>query len=176
MSEPANPPPALLVVAVILAPKLAEGEVIAALEREFGPVAERLSFVPYAETKYYEGEMGGGLARGFYAFVNPFDPGGLADVKLKTNALEAELSGGDPRKVNLDPGALDLGKLVLPSCKEAAHRVYLGRGVHAEIEYRFIGGTFTPLDWTYPDYRNPRVLAWFNGLREGLRKARKGNR
>lgn len=175
MSLPAPPPPCLLVVAVILSPGVESGIVERELEGEFGPVAARLDFVPYAETKYYEREMGEGLTRGFLAFANAIDPGRLAEIKLKTNEIEARLSAGGPRRVNLDPGAVDLGKLVLPSCKEAAHRTYLGRGVHAEIEYRFICGTFAPLEWTYPDYRNPRVLAWFNGLRETLRKARKGD-
>lgn len=173
MSLPVPPLPGVLIVAVILSPAVGVSEVEAALAAEFGPIAQSLPFTPYVETKYYEREMGAGLARGFYAFEKPCDPEELAQIKLATNALEAKFSTESGRRVNLDPGFLDLGKLALPSCKDAAHRVYLGKGVHVEIEYRFIAGTFQPLEWTYPDYKNPRVIEWFNSLREGLRKARK---
>lgn len=173
MSLPVAPSPALLIVAVILSPTLGEQEAAGALVEAFGPVADKLPFVPYTETKYYEKEMGEGLTRGFFAFANPYNPGELSDTKLTTNAIETGFAQEGRRRVNFDPGALDMHKFVLPSCKEAAHRVYLGKGVHAEIEYRFISGTFAPLEWTYPDYRNPRVIKWFNDLREGLRVQRK---
>jgi len=34
--------------------------------------------------------------------------------------------------VNIDPGYISLGKLVLASTKDHAHRLYLGEGVYGE--------------------------------------------
>jgi hypothetical protein len=51
--------------------------------------------------------------------------------------------------------------------------VYLGRGVHAELEYVFEGDSFRPVPWTYPDYRDPGALQFFNGVRRQHKEARR---
>ena len=54
--------------------------------------------------------------------------------------------------MNLDPGLLNLGQYVLATGKRGSYRVYVGHGIWAEVAYRFLGGSFQPLPWTYPDY------------------------
>jgi hypothetical protein len=96
-------------------------------------------------------------------------------VKLRTNALEREFAdSGDfpePRPLNLDPGLLTLGKFLLGTTKDQQHRVYLARGIFAEVTLRYTGGAFEPLPWTYPDYRVPALLAFLHELREVYRAA-----
>jgi hypothetical protein len=58
----------------------------------------------------------------------------LAATELQTQASETKfldpLSGGCP--VNLDPGYLDLLKVILASTENANQRIYLKSGIYAE--------------------------------------------
>jgi hypothetical protein len=117
--------------------------------------------------------MGGRPLRSYACLEGRWDPAALAEVKLATNDLEARWTKGGERRVNLDPGTLSLVQLVLASGKPAAHRVYLGRGIYAEVEYTYERGSFRPLPWTYPDYAEPATLGFFNRQRERYRLARK---
>lgn len=62
----------------------------------------------------------------------------LAATELPTQAIENKfrdpLSGG--RRVNLDPGYIDLLKVVLASTKNANQRNYLNSGIYAEATRR----------------------------------------
>ena len=173
LSSPAKPDKAVLVVAALAAPSIDLAAVESELREAFGPIDLSLPFAPFEQTKYYESEMGEGLVRGFYSFGAEADPGSLWRAKTMTNGLESKFAGRGKRAVNLDPGILTLTNLVLASGKPAAHRVYLDGGIYAEIEYLFRFGGFTPLEWTYPDYRDGRTLAWFNEVRERLRQRRR---
>src|SRR5437899_9932068 len=91
----------------------------------------------------------------------------LAAVKHMTNRLEARWSTPQgQRRVNIDPGYLDLAKVVLASTKDHSHRLYIGDGIFAEVTLRYRQHTFQPWEWTYPDYRVPTTLAFFQQLRE----------
>ena len=136
MAEPRPPVPVLLVAAVFSRHADAlpwRGR----LEEAYGPV-ERLSpaFV-FDQTDYYAATMGTDLRKQFLAFRDLIAPDRLAEIKLHTNALESELAqaGSYPeaRPVNIDPGYLNLGKFLLATTKDQAHRVYLRDGVYAEV-------------------------------------------
>jgi len=123
----------------------------------YGPVDLESPPIPFNFTRYYESEMGPGLVRRFLAFQRLMDPAALADVKLHTNRLEAELAAKlgapVPRPINLDPGYLTLAKLVLASAKDFSHRIYLRDGIYAEVTLHYEkGGTFRSWPWTFPDY------------------------
>ncbi|MFN4132318.1 MAG: DUF4416 family protein, partial [Caldimicrobium sp.] len=77
---------------------------------------------------------------------------------------ETALEGGK-RRVNLDPGYLSLSKVVLSTFKDYSHRLYLGRSVYGEVTLIFREGSFQPLPWTYPDYKNEKVIEVFNKAR-----------
>src|SRR5262249_41660886 len=142
MAEPRLPAPVLLVVAAFSRHPdlLAEGR--RRLEEAFGPVA--LASEPYAfdQTRYYERSMGAGLRKQLWAFAEPVEADRLPALKLATNALERELAGGrpEPRPINLDPGYLALGKFVLATTKDQAHRLYLRDGVFAEVTLQYQDG------------------------------------
>ncbi len=176
MSLPGPPEPCLLVVGLLRSPEVDPQAVTGALAARFGEVVQATQEAPFHFSAYYDREMGPGLLRSFLAIGGRRDPGELSALKLATNALEHAWAGPGGRRVNLDPGLLDLNHLVLATGKPAAHRVYLAGGIYAEVELVFERGSFRPLPWTYADYREPGAVEFFNRLREGHRVARKESR
>ncbi|MCP4631866.1 MAG: DUF4416 family protein, partial [candidate division Zixibacteria bacterium] len=108
-------------------------------------------------TKYYNDEMGEKLFRKFVSFEELIDPSQLPAIKIFSNDIELRFSrpGCDSpkRRVNIDPGYLELSKLILASTKNFSHRIYLNDGIYGEVTLIFRGNEFTYLDWTYPDYK-----------------------
>lgn len=138
----------------------------------YGPLAEVSVDFDFHHTGYYEATMGAGLRKRFLVFA-PFAPADcLAQVKRQTISMEAQLAQmarfPESRPLNLDPGLLQLGKLLLASTKDQAHRIYLRDGIFAEVTLRFHDGAFEPWPWTYADYREPAVLEFLTGARRSL--------
>ena len=176
MAQPGPPEESLAIVGMISARPDLFARTEDAVSRRFGPAILRSADMPLDQTDYYEPEMGTGLRRRFCAFGNLFDPAGLAEVKLWTNALEAELAGegtGVARPMNLDPGYVTMAKLVLATMKNRAHRIYHSRGIYAEITLAYRDGDWRPLPWTYPDYRSEGYIAFFRQVRDELLKCRR---
>jgi hypothetical protein len=169
MSEPQSPDPVLLIVAAFS--RHAEALAWAALQLQgaYGPILQTSPAYDFDQTDYYARAMGPKLRKQLIAFRDLIDPGRLADVKLHTNALEAELARAgahpEPRPLNLDPGILCLGKFLLATTKDQHHRVYLRDGIFAEVTLRYTGGQFEPWPWTYADYRLPAVLSFLKDVR-----------
>ena len=141
------------------------------LSRYTGPTDEVSELWPFDSTDYYEPEMGENLERQFVSFERTVNPGELAHIKTLTNELEERIcyECGLPqtqRRVNLDPGYISLGKLVLATTKDYAHRVFLRDGIYAESTLRWEGGRWVPWPWTYPDYADTRYHAFFARVRE----------
>ena len=139
----------------------------------WGPVAAASEPFSFVETAYYEPTMGGGLQKCFYAFERLIDPALLVERKLQTNAWEAEYAKqcghGESRPLNLDPGYLTLAKLVLASSKDHAHRLYLSRGIFAEVTLSYKDRRWQAHPWTFPDYRRPEYHVFFDRCRALLR-------
>ena len=132
----------------------------------------------FEETHYYEPTMGSELKKKFFAFARLAAPAELTDWKLATNAWEEEYretAGHDEaRPLNLDPGYLTLGKLVLASTKDFAHRIYLGRGIFAEITLFYKKGSWQHHAWTFADYRRADYQEFFSQCRKHLHRALRG--
>jgi hypothetical protein len=139
----------------------------------YGPVGLVSDDYEFCQTRYYEEEMGIKLVKRFFVFDRLLAPNRLPEVKLLTNRLEAELAANgryaEPRPLNLDPGTLELGKFMLATTKDQAHRIYLDQGIFAEVTLRFEGGEFVPWPWTYADYRQDCVRAFLVKARERYR-------
>ena len=153
--------------AILLASGVTLADVEGGLQQQFGAIDMRSALFPFTQTPYYDREMGAGLSRVYVTFDGLINIADLIVMKHTTNRLEAEwaaASGG--RRVNLDPGYLDLAKVVLASTKDHAHRLYLGAGIYAEITLRYWRKQFQPWEWTYPDYRLPLTQAFFERLRD----------
>lgn len=150
------------------------------LERLFGPVALESQRFTFTETDYYAPAMGEELERQFFGFERLISPEQLIEIKLQTNALEGTYAGQGRhavlRPLNLDPGYLSMAKWVLASTKDHAHRIYLGRGIYAEITLRYTAGDFAPWPWTYPDYRRDDYRAFFRQARRLYQGLLRGER
>jgi hypothetical protein len=171
MGDIHQPPHSLLLFGLLLSEGVNAEAVHQCLGEVFGEPLEVSEIWPFDFTDYYEAEMGSALRRQFLAVTGDFDPGCLAEVKLRTNCLEQEMAEGGRRRVNIDPGYLTLAKLTLASTKDHSHRVYLGQGIFGEVTLVFHRrGGYEPMPWTYPDYRDDRVRAWLGRLREALRR------
>lgn len=136
------------------------------LEKRLGEIDFQSRILPFEHTDYYEKELGKNLKRAFVSFKKLIDPAHLPEIKITTNKIERGLSTGKKRTVNIDPGYLDLSKLCLASTKDYRHRIYLDKGIFAEITLFYQDKTFKPWDWTYPDYRTEEYIAIFNQIRE----------
>jgi hypothetical protein len=161
-----------LVVAVFSRHRDARGWAEQQLEKAYGPIAFRSAEYAFHHTRYYEQEMGTDLAKQLLVFEQVVEPDCLPTVKRHTISLEVQLAQlqqfPEPRPLNLDPGLLQLGKFLLASTKDQAHRIYLTHGIFSEVTLRFHGGQFEPWPWTYADYREPFVLDFLNQARAWL--------
>jgi hypothetical protein len=158
-------PAAVLVTGVLAAGPEALALANRLLEARYGPVRLPSEPVPFAWSRYYAAEMGPDLTRQFLAFEQLIDPGRLVEIKGEIGAIEAEHARSGHRTFNLDPGYLTLSSLVVASTKEASYRVYLGGGIYAQPMLLYHDKAFRPLEWTYPDYKDPVHLAFFEAVR-----------
>ena len=142
----------------------------AALINKFGPIDFESRALPFNYTDYYAQELGTGLVRVFTGFSRLTPPDKLSRIKLITNSIETKLSKSGKRTVNIDPGYIDMGKMILASTKDYAHRIYLGEGIYAEITLYYRDKSYRSHPWTYPDYSSPEYIGIFNAMRETLIK------
>ncbi len=160
MSQPTTPPYVLPVAALTWSPAVDEAAVRSTLSAAWGRIAMESDAYEFdAFTRYYSAEMGAGLLKRLVAFAAPLSPEDLVTRKIESNDLERlwqDAQGN--RKVNIDPGYLSPSIFVLASTKYAGRRIYLRDGIYAEITLWFEGGAYRPLSWTYPDYRQARVI------------------
>ena len=174
MAQPRPADPVLLVVVAFSQHPGALGWARDRLVAALGPVCLESPPFDFHHTAYYQAEMGPGLRKQFFAFEELVAPDALPSLKLRTNALEAELAASatypELRPLNLDPGYLVLGKFLLATTKDQAHRVYLRDGIYAEVTLQYRGGKFEPWPWTYADYREPHVHAFLLEAREHYRR------
>jgi len=119
----------------------------------------------FDRTRYYAREMGWPLYRRFISFEELIPPEALVEVKLATNAIENGSLVQGNRRINIDPGYISLERLVLATGKNYIHRIYLTKGIFADLTLVFKRGSFRPLEWTYKDYSAPEMIAVFNQLR-----------
>ena len=111
---------------------------------------------------YYAREMGGGLLKKLIVFERHVPQHTLYEQKLQTIELEKQLATKTnekefKRNINIDPGLLTSGSLVLSTTKYSPHRITIGPGIFAETTLLYEKGTYKPLPWTYLDYKNKVV-------------------
>ncbi|MFH1268400.1 MAG: DUF4416 family protein [Planctomycetota bacterium] len=165
MGVPAPSSPGLLLLAAFSRHEAALWWARRRAVEAFGPVALQSPTFEFCETDYYQPTMGSDLRKTFLAFAEPVDPARMVDIKLQTNAWEEAYAQGsehaEPRPLNLDPGYLTLGKLVLASTKDFCHRIYLERGIYAEVTLFYRHGRWEHHPWTFADYRRGDYQEFF---------------
>lgn len=156
MADTSAPEPVKYFVAILFADETLRARVIEDLAARWGHIDFAGADHPFDATTYYEPEMGAGLRRRLVSFAPLRSPEELADAKLTANALEASHAEAGKRRVNLDMGYLDHNKIVLASAKPAGQKIYLRRGIYADLIARFAHGSYQPFAWTFPDFKTGR--------------------
>jgi hypothetical protein len=164
-----EPQPVKLIASLLTGQIFLLADAKAAMVQAFGRIDFESELLPFDHTDYYTSEFGSGLQRQIVTFQRLVDPGALPTIKRQTNDLEWALARGEQRRVNIDPGYVSLGKLVLASTKNHGHRMYLGLGVYGEVTLTYQQGRFRPWPWTYPDYASDPYCALFSQIRLGYK-------
>ncbi|MCX5694761.1 MAG: DUF4416 family protein [Candidatus Omnitrophica bacterium] len=136
------------------------------LKNKFGRIDFESAEIDFHYTDYYEAEMGKQLKRKFVSFSKLIPIENLYRLKLYTNRLEMKFLNAKARQINIDPGYVDLAKLVLATTKDYAHRIFLRKGIFAEVTLSFKNNSFSANEWTYPDYRSSEYIDIFNQIRK----------
>jgi len=152
MSLPQSPKPAKLVIGLFLKDKGLIYALADELANKFGPFDLVSPWFPFDFTSYYEKEMGAPLFRRLFTFKYLIQQNVLADIKISTNKIEQKYAQHNKRRVNIDPGYMLLERFVLASGKNFSHRIYLDKGIYADLTLVYERGAFRKLPWTYPDY------------------------
>lgn len=135
-------------------------------ERMLGDISKKSDAIPFTHTAYYNKEMGENLFRQWVLFQDLVLPDILIELKHKSNEIEKKFLNKDGgRQINIDPGLVSLNNIVLASTKNYTHRIYLGKGIYAEVTLIYKQGQFRPLEWTYPDYQEKTALRFFTEAR-----------
>ncbi len=146
--------------------------VIFSLEKFLGKTDYKSPPIPFDVTDYYSREMGNDLKRIFLSFEKLINPQDITDIKIRTDEIELKYTDLTGRKVNIDPGYMDYYKVVLASKKMGGQKIYLNKGVWADITLLYEKGTFKPLDWGFPDFKS----GVYNDILCHIRKTYKGQR
>jgi len=171
MSTLREPLPALVVLSVLSADwGPLWPDILDDLAPEFGSCDFVSDLLDFSHTTYYDRELGTPLMRRILAFRDLVPQVRLAELKLAAVRLERARARPDgSRRVNLDPGLLTQERLVLASGKNFPHRIYLGRGVYADLTLVYTRSGWRNQPWTFPDYATPQMHGLFTDLRQNYR-------
>ena len=175
MGQIEQPKPVLLIAAVTSRNAAAFDWTVQQAESHWGPVALKSPVFDFTETTFYTESMGTELKKQFLAFEPLFDSGEIAQTKHISNKLEAayavESDHPEQRPVNIDPGYITEAKLVLVTTKDRDHRIYLQKGIYAEVTLFYRSKQWHHSRWTYPDYQREDFQEFFTRCRLHLRQA-----
>ena len=167
-----------LIIGVIYHEKEILDSAMEILVREFGEVeavSEEFSFSGEFST-YYDDEIGGEGFRRIYSFKDTVDPARQANIKLRTNEIEAEFAVDGRRRINLDPGFINHGRLLLATTKATGFRIPLKDGIYTELTLFWARGGWQKLPWTYRDYQSERVQKFITEVRRTYLADRRKNK
>jgi hypothetical protein len=170
MSAPREPEPVKLIASIFSPEKALIEKIFDELSKQFGTIDIVSDEFAFDRTRYYEKEMGWPLYRNFVSFEELVSADQLVAVKLVTNRVEQKYTYNKKRKANIDPGFLSHERVILATGKNYIHRVYLSKGIYADLTLLYKKGGYRHLEWTYPDYRNKEVIEFFNRVRETYTK------
>jgi hypothetical protein len=160
-------PPVKLIIGFIFKQECYFKQARRLLCARFGRVDFESRVLDFDYTSYYEKEFGRGLKRKFLSFERLISPQSLVRIKQVTNRIENKLrQRQQQRVVNIDPGYIELSKLVLATTKDYSHRLYLSKGIFAEVTLLYRDNSFRSLPWTYPDYNSSTYIEILNQIRQ----------
>ncbi len=140
------------------------------LIERFGDIDLISKEFPFSHTSYYSEEMGNKIVKTILSFEKLIQDDDLKVVKYFALQIEDIFKTDRKRRYNLDPGYVDLNKLVLSTTKGRAHRVSIGWGLYEEVTLWYRKGKFEDLMWTYPSYKLEEVKRFLVDVRENYKK------
>jgi len=165
VGEVTSPTDVMLFNSILYAGLSPLDQTLSALKKKYGDTIYESEPLPFAYTSYYEQEMGSPIFRMIIAFSRLAPRDSLPDIKLHTNSIEDSLSHQGRRTVNIDPGLLSNENVCLATTKPYSHRIYLRKGIWAEITLVYREKSYRKLEWTYPDYGSEELIQIFNKIR-----------
>lgn len=150
--------PAKLIVSLLSRHNGPRRRAVEALTPLFGPLERLSAAMPFGPSDYYASEMGLGLERRLAVFERLVAMDDLARIKKQCMSLEQDMARDGRREVNIDPGLLTAGALILATRKYQWHRLPLGHGLYCELTLFFRHGQYRAQDWTYQDYASQDML------------------
>ncbi|MBQ7356027.1 MAG: DUF4416 family protein [Clostridia bacterium] len=164
-----------LIIGVIYHEKSTLDTALRILTEKFGEIEDECEEFSFSKefSDYYDGELGGEGMRKIYSFSKTVDPETLSDIKLFTNELEIKLSPEGMRIINLDPGLISHGRVMLATTKKTGFRVPLKDGIYTELTLFYARGAWQKFPWTYRDYQSERVQSFLTRVRKSYLNQRK---
>ncbi|MDG5814215.1 DUF4416 family protein [Chitinispirillales bacterium ANBcel5] len=156
MASVHQPDPVKYFVAVLYKQSTLFTRALEEIEKRWGEIDYQGDDHHFDVTDYYESEMGEPLQRRLVSLKELRNPKDIVEVKLQCNQIEFSLCIEGKRGVNLDAGYLDHNKTLLASAKEAGQKVYLDKGIYADLAGRYRGGRYRSFEWSFPDFRDGR--------------------
>ncbi|MEA2021012.1 MAG: DUF4416 family protein [Candidatus Caldatribacteriota bacterium] len=164
------PKPVKLVVSMISSKESMFDVYEKLLQKNFERIDEKSNVQPFNFTDYYKEEFGKDLLQKIISFEKLIKCENLTEVKRITNDLENYILENDTqtnkRNINLDPGYITLDKFILASTKNGPSRIYLQKGIYAEITLRFQYKSFIPNEYTYSNYKTVEYINFLNSIRQ----------
>lgn len=164
-----------LIIGVIYHDKEVLEKALKILEEEFGEIEDASEEYSFSKefSSYYDGELGGEGIRRIYSFKELIDPARQAQIKTRTNQIEVQFSGDGRRLINLDPGFISHGRLLLATTKKTGFRIPLSDGIYTELTLFYARGSWQKLPWTYRDYQTKKVQDFLTKVRRKYLEERK---
>jgi len=141
-------------------------QVIKICGKKFGSPDFESKAIPFVFTDYYQPEMGPELKRRFLSFPHLIRPEQITAIKLFNVKLEKKFACAKKRRINVDPGYMNCAKLVLATTKDYSHRIYLNKGIFAEVTLTYKNNQWQDLPSTFPDYRTDVYKEILSRIRE----------
>ncbi len=160
-----------LIVSVIYHDREVLEKTLEILKADFGGfdfISEEFSFSE-GYSSYYDDELGGEGFRKIYSFERLVNPEFQADIKIRTNEIEDSFN----RRINLDPGLMSDGRLLLPTTKRVGFRIPLKAGIYCDYALFYARGEWHKFPWTYRDYQNEEVQKFLLKVRKKYLAQRK---
>lgn len=171
--KPIEPDPVKLFIGILFSDVKLLERAIPLLTEKFGKTDYTSPEFDFKVSDYYKEEMGVPILRKFISFSNLINPGELAKIKINTAEIEDQLAVNGKRKINLDPGYMDLNKVVLASAKYNGQKIYLDLGIYADPTLWYEKRNFHPYPYSFPDFKTGEYNKAFLQIRDLYKTGRK---